>query len=134
MSELERLGRIFKVWKFDPSHRQLILRSDATAIDGTTTRVEVYFGHVECMLLKSVYRGVRIRRASDGEYVRIAEFTAVKPESREWLWLLEDAGNDFVVSSKPAWREAPRGFKDASLFDFDQQWPPGPDVTWGEVG
>lgn len=133
MSEFERTGRIFKIWKFDPSHRQLILRSDATAIEGTDTRVEVYFGHVECMLLKSIYDGIRIRRASDAEFSRLAEFAALESKSRDWIWLLEEIGNSFVVSSKPAWREAPRRFKDASLFNFDQPWPPGPDMTWGEV-
>jgi hypothetical protein len=130
----EQPGRIFKVWRFDPSHRQLILRSDASAIDNTTTRVEVYFGHVEHMLLKPIYRGIRVRLATAEEYGRVAGIAGVDEESRTWIWFLEYGGNDFVVSGKPAWREAPRRFADVSLFDLNQQWPPEPDMTWGEVG
>ena len=134
MSEFGRTGRIFKVWSFDPSHRQLLLRSDPTAIDSTTTRVEIYFGHVESMLLKPVYRGIRVRLATDEEYGRVAEMAGIDAESRNWTWFLEEEGNSFIVSGKPAWREAPRQFADISLFDPSQPWPPAPDVKFGEVG
>jgi hypothetical protein len=134
MSEFERTGRIFKVWRFDPSHRQLFLRSDPTAIDNTTTRVEIYFGHVTCMLLKPIYRGIRVRLATDEEYKRVAEIAHFDAEARSWTWFLEEEGNSFVVSGKPSWREAPRQFADVSLFDLNQPWPPTPDVKFGEVG
>lgn len=135
MSEFERTGRIFKVWRYDPSHRQLLLRSDPTAFDNTTTRVEVYFGHVTCMLLKPIYQGgIRVRLATDEEYERVAEIAGIDARSRNSTWFLEEGGNSFVVSSKPAWREAPRQFADISLFDLSQPWPPGPDVKYGAVG
>lgn len=134
MSEFERPGRIFKIWRFDPSHRQLIVRSDPTAIDNTTTRVELCFEHVELMLLKPTYRGIWVRLATDDEFDRVSGVAGIGQDSRAWTWLLEEDGNSFIVSSKPAWREAPRRFADASLFDLGQPWLPGPDVMFGEVG
>jgi len=38
MPDFIREGRLIWVVSFAPSHRQLILRSDATLIDGTDTR------------------------------------------------------------------------------------------------
>ncbi|MCX4411158.1 MULTISPECIES: hypothetical protein [unclassified Streptomyces] len=54
---------------FAASHRQLLLRGDATAVDGTDIRGEVYFGHLELMLFKPIYpKGFRVRPASEAEF------------------------------------------------------------------
>ncbi|MDQ0774425.1 hypothetical protein QF026_002891 [Streptomyces aurantiacus] len=134
MSEFVREGRLFRVVSFAPSHRQLILRSDATLIDGTDTRVEVYFGHVELMFLRPIYReGLRVRRASDAESVALRERHGLAADDASAAWMIELRGDSFVVSGAPAWREAVRRFEDPPLFDFSQPWPPDFPVQSGLV-
>jgi hypothetical protein len=133
MSEFTRSDRVFKVWSFDVSHRHLILRSDPVAIDNTTTRVEIYFGHVEFMLLKPVYRGIHVRPATSAEFDDVARFAGLDSDARNCTWMLEGEGNSCVVSSRPSWREAPRPYAAPSLFSASQPWPPGPDLTFGSV-
>ncbi|MFI2372300.1 hypothetical protein [Streptomyces sp. NPDC018833] len=134
MSEFTRRGRIFKVWSFDVSHRRLILRSDPAAIDNTTTRVEIYFEHVEFMLLKPVYRsGIHVRPATSTEFEEVARFAELEADARTWTWMLEEEGRSCVVSSVPSWREAPRPYAAPSLFSASEPWPLGPDVTFGSV-
>ncbi|MEU1517290.1 hypothetical protein ABZ490_34935 [Streptomyces sp. NPDC005811] len=135
MSEFVREGRLFRVVSFAPSHRQLILRSDATLIDGTDTRVEVYFGHVELMLLKPIYRnGLRVRRASETEFAKLRECHDLAADDAVSTWMIDPDGGSFVLSGDPAWREAACRFEDPSLFDFSQSWPPDVPVESGTVG
>lgn len=135
MPEFVREGRLFRVVSFDPSHRQLILRSDATLIDGTDTRVEVYFGHVELMLLKPIYeKGLRIRRAGEAEFAVLRERHDLSAEDAAYAWLIDPAGGDFVVSGRPEWREAACTFEEPSLFDYTHPWPEGFPVESGTVG
>lgn len=135
MSELVREGRLFRVVSFAPSHRQLILRSDATLIDGTDTRVEVYFGHVELMLLKPLYeKGLHVRRASDAEFEELRRRHDLVADDASHTWMIAPDDGSFVVSGAPAWREAVRRFEDPSLFDFAVSWPPDFPAESGTVG
>ncbi|MFF0097569.1 hypothetical protein ACFYSF_47905 [Streptomyces canus] len=135
MPEFVREGRLFRVVSFDPSHRQLILRSDATLIDETDTRVEVYFGHVELMLLKPIYEeGLRIRRAGEAEFTELRERHDLSAEDAAYTWLIDPAGRSFVVSGVPEWREAPCTFEEPSLFDYTHSWPPDFPLEAGTVG
>ena len=134
MQEFVREGRLFRVVSFNPSHRQLILRSDATLIDGTDTRVEVYFGHVELMLLKPIYeKGLKIRRAGEAEFAELRERHELSAEDAAYTWLIDPAGGSFVVSGAPAWREAACVYEDPSLFDYTHTWPPDFPVESGTV-
>ncbi|MFD1276491.1 hypothetical protein ACFQ51_46495 [Streptomyces kaempferi] len=119
MADFVREGRLFRVVSFAASHRQLLLRSDALAVDATDTRVEVYFGHVELMLLKPIYeKGIHIRRATDAEFAVLKERHDLPAEDAAFTWMIEPDGDSFVVSGDPSWREADRRFEDPSLFDF----------------
>lgn len=133
--EFTRSGRLFRVVRFDPSHRQLLLRSDAVAVDRTTTVVEVYIGHVELMLLKPVYRdGLHIRRASPAEFASLSERHGLEADAAEWTWMIERDGGSFVVGSRPAWRETEYPPADREwLFDFTKSWPPEYPAQWGSV-
>jgi hypothetical protein len=131
--EFARSGRAFQVWSYDPSHRQLILRSDPSRLDGTTTRVEVYFGHVECMLVRPTYHSLRVRRASPGEFRRVSDFAGIPAEDMDSVYLIDPDGMSFVLSARPSWREAVRSRKDPPLFDFSQDWPPSFDAQWGQI-
>ncbi|MFJ2394386.1 hypothetical protein ACIOTI_16735 [Streptomyces sp. NPDC087843] len=135
MPDLAREGRLFRVVGFAASHRQLLLRSDALAVDATDTRVEVYFGHVELMLLKPIYeKGIHVRRATGAEFAVLQERHDLPAEDAAFTWMIEPDGDSFVVSGDPSWREAAREFEDPSLFDFSQPWPPDFPVEHGTVG
>ncbi|MER5603642.1 hypothetical protein [Streptomyces sp. NPDC002265] len=134
MPDFVREGRLFRVVSFAASHRQLLLRSDATAVDGTDTRVEVYFGHVELMLLKPIYeKGIHVRRASEAEFAVLKERHELPADDADFTWMIEPDGDSFVVSGNPEWREADRKFEDPSLFEFSRPWPPDFPVEHGSV-
>ncbi|MGK5639589.1 hypothetical protein ACSNOK_14955 [Streptomyces sp. URMC 126] len=135
MPDFLRKGRLFRVASFTASHRQLILVSEATVIDETTTHVEVYIGHVDLMCVKSLYpHGVHVRRSTGQEFAVLQERHGLKTEDAEWTWMLEPGGESFVVGSRPAWREAEYSLMDrASLFDFSVPWPPDYPAQWGGV-
>jgi hypothetical protein len=137
MADLIREGRLFRVVAFSPSHRQLLLRSDALAVDQTTTQVEVYFGHVELMFLKPIYeKGLHVRRASAAEFAELSERHAIPAEDAPYTWMLERDGGSFVVSGTPGWREAEHELvvDRESLFDWSKPWPPDYPVDWGNLG
>ncbi|KPH96792.1 hypothetical protein OK074_0885 [Actinobacteria bacterium OK074] len=134
MPEFVCAGRLFRVVSFAASHRQLVLRSDATLIDGTTTRVEVHFGHVELMLLKPVYeKGLHVRLASETEFAVLRDRHDLAADDASATWMIDPGGGGFVVSGTPSWREAVRRFEDPSLFDFSVPWPPDFPAEWGTV-
>ncbi|MFD5077795.1 hypothetical protein [Streptomyces sp. NPDC058371] len=135
MPDFVREGRLFRVVSFAPSHRMLLLRSEPTAIDQTDTRVEVYFGHVELMLLKPIYeKGIHVRRASEAEFAVLKERHDLATDDAAFIWMIEAGGDSFVLSGDPSWREADREFDDPSLFDFNQPWPPDFPMEYGSIG
>lgn len=119
---------------FAASHRQLLLRSDATALDGTDIRVEVYFGHLELMLFKPTYpKGIRVRPASEAEFAVLKERHDLPAADAGFTWMIESGGDSLVVSGRPSRREADRKFEHPPLFDFAQPWPPDFPVEYGSV-
>lgn len=134
MPDFIRTGRLFRVTGFDPSHRQLMLWSEALAMDKTTTHVEVYIGHVRLMLLRPYYRsGLRIRRAAEAEFAELSERHGLSADDAPWTWMIADDGS-FVVGGAPSWREAEYSLMDReSLFDFSKSWPPPYPAEWGTV-
>ncbi|CAM5421681.1 hypothetical protein [Streptomyces canus] len=137
MPDFIRTGRLFRVVGFNPSHRQLYLASEALAVDGTTTHVEVYFGHVELMLLRPYYQdGVHIRRATAQEFATLSERHRLTAEDAEYTWMVDPEGDSFVLSGRPSWREAEyalMGDREA-LYDASLPWPPDFPTESGSVG
>ncbi|MFQ6145259.1 hypothetical protein ACLMNJ_19605 [Streptomyces seoulensis] len=134
MPDFMREKRLFRVVSFAASHRVLLLRSDATAVDATGTRVEVYFGHVDLMLLKPIYEeGIHVRRASQEEFAVLKGRHGLAADDAAFTWMIEPDGDSFVISGDPSWREAARKFEDPSLFDFSQPWPPDFPVEYGNI-
>ncbi|MBM7436639.1 hypothetical protein [Streptomyces sp. HB132] len=137
MTDFVRTGRLFRVVEFNPSHRQLFLRSEATLVDQTTTRVEIYIGHVELMLLQPYYRnGLHIRRASSEEFAVLKERHGLESSDAEYTWMLDPDGDSFVIGGIPSWREADyesMGDRE-SLYDWSKPWPPDFPVESGWVG
>ncbi len=127
MTDFVREGRFFRVSGFNPSHRQLFLTSEPTLADRTTTRVEVYIGHVELMFLKPYYEnGVHIRRATAAEFAVLHERHGIPAEDAVYTWMLERDGDSFVVGGNPSWREAEYELmgERQSLYDPREPWPP----------
>jgi hypothetical protein len=133
MSEdYRREHRIFRVWQFSTGHNQLFLRSEPTAIEGTKTRAEIYFGNVQIMFVRPVYQGVHVREMSEVERRASIERFGLELDIDGGFYLIAPGLADFVVCSAPAWREGARTFDDPSLFDLET-WPPGDDIEWGTV-
>ncbi|MFG3310034.1 hypothetical protein [Streptomyces wuyuanensis] len=136
MTDFIREGRLFRVTGFNPSHRQLYLTSEATLMDRTTTRVEVYIGHVELMFLKPYYgNGLHIRRATAAEFAVLGERHGIPAQDAAYTWMLERDGGSFVVGANPSWREAEYELMGdrTSLYDASEPWPPEFPVESGHV-
>jgi len=131
-SEFRREGRIFRLVTFTPSHRQLIIRSDAHESEGERTRIEIYFGHVELMFIQPEYDALHLRKAADAERAEMVARFGLS-DLNAGFYLLNPDGNHFIASGKPMWREAPRSFDDPSLFDFSMPPPLPSDVDWGVI-
>ncbi|WP_424211903.1 hypothetical protein ACN20G_07280 [Streptomyces sp. BI20] len=125
MSDFIRTGRLFRVVAFNPSHRQLLLASEATLIDNTSTRVEVYIGHVRLMLLRPYHEdGLHIRRAAPEQFAVLAERHGLVPGDAEYTWILDPEGGSFVVGGNPGWREAESALMGGRESLYDGPWPP----------
>lgn len=137
MADFIRTGRLFRVTRFDPSHRQLYLVSEALAVDRTTSQIEVWIGHVELMFLKPYYRnGLHIRRAAADEFRVLQERHQLESKDAEYTWMLEpDGGDSFVIGGRPHWREAEGELMDDRefLYDWSKPWPPGFPAESGQV-
>ncbi|MFD6426035.1 hypothetical protein [Streptomyces sp. NPDC060198] len=137
MADFVREGRLFRVSGFNPSHRQLFLTSEATLVDRTTTRVEVYFGHVSLMFLKPLYEnGLYVRRANAAEFGVLSERHGISAEDAAYTWMLERDGDSFVRSGRPSWREADYEAmgERQSLYDPREPWPPEFPAESGQIG
>ncbi|NEC87359.1 hypothetical protein [Streptomyces sp. SID12501] len=125
MTDFIRTGRLFRVAGFNPSHRYLLLRSEATLVDGTSTHVEVTIGHVRLMLLQPYYRnGLHIRRASPQEFAVLAERHGLEPADADYTWMLDPDGDSFVVGGNPNWREAEYALMGGRESLWTGPWPP----------
>ncbi|MEU7024906.1 hypothetical protein ABZ990_30360 [Streptomyces sp. NPDC046203] len=135
MTDFTREGRDFIVSRFNPSHRQLFLTSEATPTNGTT-KIEVYFGHVELMFLRPFYDGLHIRRATAAEFGVLHERHSIPAGDDAFTWMLERDGDSFVVASNPSWREAEYALMGDRqwLYDPSQPWPPEFPAESGLVG
>ncbi|MER6097945.1 hypothetical protein ABT154_19200 [Streptomyces sp. NPDC001728] len=127
MKDLVREGAFPRVSGFLPSHRQLLLISEATLVDGTTPRVEVCFGLVKLMFLKPLYRnGLHIRWASTAEFGVLSARHGDPAEDAAYTWVLDPDGEGFVVCAHPSWREAEYALmgERQPLYDPRGPWPP----------
>src|SRR5689334_15826748 len=132
MAEFES-DRAFMVWSFSASHRVLFLRSNPNRLAEVKTRIEIYIGHVEVMLLRSRMEGLGIWQPSAEEEREVANRFGLEIVSG-YLYLISSEGfTGFIVGGRPSWREAAREIGDPALFDFGEVWRPGPEDRWGDV-
>jgi hypothetical protein len=105
--------RFFQVWAFTVSKTKLLLRS--TNDGGRSTRIDVYFGGVDRMFLKSEYHGLRVAEADrvDLELYR-ERYGDLRPGLT--LFAVEPRLESFVVAGVMQWHEDNGGFRDPSRF------------------
>ncbi|RSO08043.1 hypothetical protein DMH15_41680 [Streptomyces sp. WAC 06725] len=125
--------RLFKVWEYTVSHQTLLLRSDTDLSMRSLPRIEIYVGGVQTMFLHSMMRGLTVARADESEVAEISAKHGVSAEVGITYVLKAGNGLGFLVSGRPSWRKAVRDIDAPTLFDFTQPWPPGDDVSWGDV-
>jgi hypothetical protein len=128
-----RPTRYFQTAAFTVSHGQLILRSDPSYLDAAKTRAEVYFGNVQFLVVATAFEGLHLRRAGAAETARLREIYGDDVRDWERVFLLNERGSQFIVSSTPTWREGVRAIDDPSFFTFDVPWPQRPGDTQGEI-
>jgi hypothetical protein len=122
--------RLFRVYDFNSNHGQLIIRADQELSDDSPTRIEIYFGNVSYMAVRSYYRGIVIRKPGETESVELAERFGLPPSARPHIHVVgEGLPVGVVVSGRPAWREARRRVDDPSLFHTEL----APDVVSGTI-
>lgn len=66
-------SRIFRLSSFNPTHRQLILRSDPCTLADGASRVEIYFGNVSYVAVQPLMKGVVVRAASSMEQISVGD-------------------------------------------------------------
>ncbi|MFC4035319.1 hypothetical protein ACFO3J_28185 [Streptomyces polygonati] len=111
----------------------MLLRSNPNFSVGEESRIEIYMGNVEEMFIRSHMEKLRIWRPTAAEAADAVGKFQLGGDVKSLFLISSDDFFGFVVSGRPAWREAVRDLEDSSLFDFDQEWPPGPEVQWGNV-
>ncbi|WP_194927848.1 hypothetical protein [Catenulispora pinisilvae] len=110
--------RYFQVWSLGHSHDALMLRSNPSWVDNSTTRIEICAWHVEALMIKPRMQGLRIARAAGDEHEAACRRFGIEADAGS-LFLLETQGfTGFLVSGIPQWREAVRELGDPSLFAF----------------
>lgn len=89
--------------------------------------------NVETMCIMPRMDGLKIWRPDLTEAARAAERFNLGGRVDSLYLISSGEFSGFVVAGRPAWREAARDLEDPTLFDFGQQWPPGPEMKWGNV-
>ncbi|MFD5111279.1 hypothetical protein ACFVWX_01595 [Streptomyces sp. NPDC058220] len=111
----------------------MLIRSDTDVKLSPAPRIEIYIGHVDSMFVNSLMYGLTIRKADEGEAADISSRHGVENDPTATYLLRSGDWEGFLISGRPSWRKAVREIDAPTLFDFSQSWPPGPDVTWGDV-
>jgi len=126
-----RSERLFRVFDFNRSHRQLIIRSDRELHSDPDSRVEIYFGNVSYMALQPIHEGIVVRKPQAEESASLGNLLGVDRESWPHIYVVGiGTPISLVISGQPSWREARRGFDEPSLFYSDLT----ADVSAGFVG
>ncbi|WP_144127047.1 hypothetical protein [Catellatospora sichuanensis] len=108
-----RSEREFKVWAYSPSHGRLLLRS--TMEGGQPSRIDLYFGAVDRMLLRPSYRGLRAAVADPLEAEAYRRRFGEIPD-RYTLFTLEPDLGSFVVAGVMQSHEDTGAYLDTSFF------------------
>ncbi|GCE09234.1 hypothetical protein [Dictyobacter aurantiacus] len=112
--------RIFSIWKYTISHRQLILRSVKDKERGISTRVDILFKSVAWMSLPISFSDLRVDAASPEQ----VEFMTTSSGA-----ILQDTEKLFVLRGKSS-----QGYVAASVYAFDESTREfdEPDI-WGNL-
>src|SRR5436853_523848 len=108
--------RLFQVWKYTVSHRQLLIQSHRS--NSVATRLELLFKNVAYMAVPSVMNGVSISLCPPEELPgHLRTLDLAKP----WYRLTSEDHAGFVAADAVAVNEDELGYEDPSalMVDFD---------------
>ncbi|HEU5378087.1 MAG TPA: hypothetical protein VFV38_21910 [Ktedonobacteraceae bacterium] len=109
--------RVFAVWKYTISHRQLILRSVKDQERGISTRIDLLFKPVAWMSLPTSLSDVRVEEASPEHVQFMTTTSGVTLQGSEKLFVLQ--GNQtqgYVAASLYALDESTREFDEPDIW------------------
>lgn len=111
MNPIFSSDRIFEVWRYTVSHRQLLLRSNKE--NSSPTRLEILFKDVVFMAIPSVMKGVTITEcgAVDDELpAGMAAFRVSKP----WYRIETDGAVGYIAAGAVVTNEDNFGYEEPS--------------------
>ena len=114
--------RDFKIWDYNVSHKQLLLRSPRTGAN--KENIDVIFWDVEFVSIPSVMQGIAIRTATEEEQMRFVagERTASKHQTHTYR-ILSESDHGFVIASGCKVLKNILEIFDSSLVYFDHDRP-----------
>jgi hypothetical protein len=81
-------NRVFTVWKYTISHRQLVLRSVKDPMQGISTRIDLLFKPVVWMSLPTSFSDLRVEEANPEQVEFMATISGVTLQNAEQLFVL----------------------------------------------
>ncbi|WNO74125.1 hypothetical protein [Streptomyces sp. AM8-1-1] len=122
------------MWSYSVTHRTLLLRSDVGINLASLPRIEVSAVNVQVVFLRSVMRGLEIRKVSDsGEVAFLAEKFGIKKHLDHMFALNSESGDGLIVAGEPSWAVADCAVDAPSLFSRVGEVDRYPDGVMGRV-
>ncbi|MBK3575619.1 hypothetical protein JHN63_17715 [Streptomyces sp. MBT65] len=126
--------RLFKVWEYSRTHRTLLLRSDSDLALKPRPRIELSAGNVQVMFLRSLMRGLTVRRPSAPAETELLARKYGITEDLDYMFLLDSpSGEGLLVSGNPSWAMAEVPVDAPSFFSRVGETDRYPDAVSGQV-
>ncbi|EFH88284.1 hypothetical protein [Ktedonobacter racemifer] len=110
-------NRVFTVWKYTISHRQLVLRSVKDTKQGISTRIDLLFKPVAWMSLPTGFSDLRVEEASPEHVEFMTTISGVTLQDSEKLFVLQGKQSQgYVAASLYALDESTREFDEPDIW------------------
>ncbi|HEY4199310.1 MAG TPA: hypothetical protein VGM83_02005 [Devosiaceae bacterium] len=103
--------RLFEVWQYTVSHRQLLMRSNKSY--SAPTRLEVLFKDVAFMAVPPVMKGMSITNCTTADEELLLNLAAL-PSSKPWYRLEADGAVGYIAAGTIVTNEDELGYEEAS--------------------
>lgn len=87
--------RVFKIWDYAVSHRQMVIRS--LGPDEGSANLDLHFKGVDYVSTSAVFKGLSVVRPTEEEVVCVAAAMQAESVGAERVWVLESEGIRHVV-------------------------------------
>lgn len=117
-----RSSREFKLWDYNVTHKQLLMRSPLTGAN--EDNLDIVFWGVEFLSVASVIDGITIRRATEGELKSFLPINLLSSEHQTPAYSIEAVKcNGFVLAAGCKVLRNQLGIFDSSLMYADRDRP-----------